>query len=251
VSLALLALGPAPDQAGAATPAVDASTSKGSAGHRAAVGRTLAPTRSLSHAARILIRTRARFSPGFLGRTESVLRTRSAWSGGPHQFLVLAERQVGGVRWLKLRLASRPNNSAAWVPASRTRLLRNPWRVVVSVENRRVSVFRNGRLRSSFRAVVGAPDTPTPRGLFAIYERVRQPDPNGFLGPFALHLTSHSRVLDNYGGGPGRVAIHGRGGASLYDPLGSARSHGCIRVGSGRIVALARMLPLGTPVRVR
>jgi lipoprotein-anchoring transpeptidase ErfK/SrfK len=47
------------------------------------------------------------------------------------------------------------------------------------------------------------------------------------------------------------VAIHGRGGASLYDPLGSARSHGCIRVGSGRIVALARMLPLGTPVRVR
>ncbi|MGB0119870.1 MAG: L,D-transpeptidase [Solirubrobacterales bacterium] len=102
-----------------------------------------------------------------------------------------------------------------------------------------------------FRAVAGAPATPTPRGLFAIYERVRQPDPSGFLGPFALHLTAHSNVLDNYGGGPGRVAIHGRGAESLADPLGSARSHGCIRIGNGRIVAMAKMLPLGTPVLVR
>jgi lipoprotein-anchoring transpeptidase ErfK/SrfK len=37
-------------------------------------------------------------------------------------------------------------------------------------------------------------------------------------------------VLDDYGGGPGRVAIHGRAGASLLDPLGTARSHGCIRI---------------------
>ena len=74
-----------------------------------------------------------------------------------------------------------------------------------------------------FKAVVGAPATPTPSGRFAIAELARQPDPDGFLGPFALHLTAHSDVLDDYGGGPGRVAIHGRGGESLADPLGSAR----------------------------
>ena len=34
--------------------------------------------------------------------------------------------------------------------------------------------------------------------------------PSGFLGPWALHLTAHSDVLDDYGGGPGTVAIHGR-----------------------------------------
>jgi hypothetical protein len=74
-----------------------------------------------------------------------------------------------------------------------------------------------------FGAVVGAPGTPTPRGRFAIYEIDRQPDPFGFLGPIALHLTAHSDVLDDYGGGPGRVALHGRGGASLLGPAGLGR----------------------------
>jgi lipoprotein-anchoring transpeptidase ErfK/SrfK len=207
--------------------------------------------RPRSTAARILIRTAARVRPGFDRPVETVLRTRSVWSGGPHKFLVLDRRNVQGTSWLKLRLASRPNNSAAWVPASHARLVRNPWLVRVSVDERRVVVYRAGKRRLSFRAVVGAPSTPTPRGLFAIYERVRQPDADGFLGPWALHLTAHSRVLDNYGGGPGRVAIHGRGGSSLIDPLGTARSHGCIRVGNGRIVALASTLPLGTPVLIR
>jgi lipoprotein-anchoring transpeptidase ErfK/SrfK len=58
-------------------------------------------------------------------------------------------------------------------------------------------------------------------------------------------------VLDNYGGGPGRVAIHGRGGASLADPLGTARSHGCIRVANLDVQWLARSVAAGTPVRIR
>jgi lipoprotein-anchoring transpeptidase ErfK/SrfK len=240
----------------AKAPASDRATAsdRASASNRvtaSAPAATRVQVRRHSTAARILIRTGARVRPGFDRRVETVLRTRSAWSGGPQQLLVLDRRIADGVPWLKLRLASRPNRSAAWVPASRTRLIRNPWLVRVSVDERRVVLYRGGRRKASFRAVVGEPSTPTPRGLFAIYEKVRQPDPDGFLGPFALHLTAHSRVLDNYGGGPGRVAIHGRGGASLFDPLGSAASHGCIRVGSGRVTAMARQLPLGTPVLVR
>ena len=57
-------------------------------------------------------------------------------------------------------------------------------------------------------------------------------------------------MLDDYGGGPGRVAIHGRGAASLADPLGSARSHGCIRVDNAAIRFLARVLVPGVPVRI-
>jgi len=94
------------------------------------------------------------------------------------------------------------------------------------------------------------PAAPTPHGLFAISEMIRQADPSGFLGPWALHLTAFSNVLDNYGGGPGRVAIHGRGGVSLLDPLGSARSHGCIRIDNRHVSRLARSVPLGTPVRI-
>jgi lipoprotein-anchoring transpeptidase ErfK/SrfK len=65
-----------------------------------------------------------------------------------------------------------------------------------------------------------------------------------------LHLTAHSEVLDDYGGGPGRVAIHGRAGASLLDPLGTARSHGCVRVSNEAVRLLARRLVPGVPVAV-
>jgi lipoprotein-anchoring transpeptidase ErfK/SrfK len=70
--------------------------------------------------------------------------------------------------------------------------------------------------------------------LFAVSERVPQPDPNGFLGPWALLLT----------------ALHGRDGASLSDPLGTARSHGCIRISNAGIDLLARVAREGTPVVV-
>jgi lipoprotein-anchoring transpeptidase ErfK/SrfK len=84
----------------------------------------------------------------------------------------------------------------------------------------------------------------------AIYERNAQPSANGFLGPWVLSLTASSNVLENFEGGPGRVGIHGRGGASLLDPLGSARSHGCIRISNAPVRWLARRARPGTPVRV-
>jgi lipoprotein-anchoring transpeptidase ErfK/SrfK len=198
-----------------------------------------------------MIRSIGRSRPGFNRSANSVIHPVSAWSGGAQQLLVLDRAWVDGARWVKLRLPTRPNNSKAWLPANRVKLIRNPWRVRVSLGRHRVTVLRAGRVLMRFRAVIGAPSTPTPKGLFAIYERVRQPDPSDFLGPYALHLTAHSNVLDNYGGGPGRVAIHGRSGASLLDPLGSSRSHGCIRIGNGWVSALARNLPLGTPVQIR
>ena len=145
-------------------------------------------------------------------------------------------------------LPDRPNGRSAWINAQRVRLVRTRWRVEIDLSARRITLLRAGRPSRRFRAVVGAPGTPTPRGRFAIYERAAQPDPAGFLGPFALHLTAHSDVLDDYGGGPGRVAIHGRGGASLLDPLGSAASHGCVRVASAGIRYLARVLTPGVPV---
>ena len=79
---------------------------------------------------------------------------------------------------------------------------------------------------------------------------VAQPDPAAFLGPWALHLTAFSPTLLDYGGGPGQVALHGRGGASLADPLGSARSHGCIRIPNIGIRLLARVAREGTPVEI-
>jgi lipoprotein-anchoring transpeptidase ErfK/SrfK len=153
-----------------------------------------------------------------------------------------------GRRWVKLLLPTRPNGSSGWVRRDDVVLSTTRYWVRVRTRARLVTVYRGGERVRRFRAVVGAPRTPTPVGLAAIYERNRQPDPHAFLGPWALALTSLSEVLENYGGGPGRVAIHGRAGASLRDPLGSARSHGCVRVSNGDVSWLAAHVPAGSPV---
>ena len=120
----------------------------------------------------------------------------------------------------------------------------------MSTERRTVSVFREGQQVRSFRAVVGAPGSPTPHGSFAVLERIRTGTPGGFYGTWILSLTAHSTVYETFEGGDGRVAIHGRGGASLADPLGSARSHGCVRVDNAMIDWLAKVAGPGTPVQI-
>jgi lipoprotein-anchoring transpeptidase ErfK/SrfK len=95
--------------------------------------------------------------------------------------------------------------------------------------------------------------TPTPRGLFAVLDVQSMPAAS-FYGSWTLRLTAHSDVLRRFDGGDGRVAIHGRGGASLADPLGSALSHGCIRLDNTAIdlhvrVVGASRLP-GVPVLI-
>ena len=156
--------------------------------------------------------------------------------------------------WLLVRLPSRPSNARGWVRADRVVLRPTRWRIVVSRRARTLTVYRGGDRRRRFRVVVGAPGTPTPDGLFSIVG-VWSWNSADFLGSYILPLTAHSDVLQEFGGGDGRVGIHGRGGASLLDPLGTARSHGCIRLSNRPIRWIVRRvgsagLP-GIPVRVR
>jgi lipoprotein-anchoring transpeptidase ErfK/SrfK len=236
---AALAQEPAPEPTPAVPPPADERPLEIAAPSRAkgaTVARVVAPTFA-----------RARLTSGRRGWRVS---TATAWSKQPQVLLVLDAATVDGRDWVKLLLANRPNGSAGWVPRDRVALDRTRYWVTIRVRARRVTVYRDGKRVRHFRAVVGAPGTPTPLGLAAIYERNRQPDPNAFLGPWALPLTSLSEVLESYGGGPGRTAIHGRAGASLQDPLGSARSHGCVRVNNDDIRWMADRVPVGTPVRV-
>ena len=175
----------------------------------------------------------------------------TSWSHQAQVLLVLEATTRDGVDWVKVRLGDRPNTAAGWVPRDRVRLSHTYYWVDVRRGSRRVTVYRKGKRMRSFRAVIGKASTPTPLGLAAIYERNRQPNPRAFLGPWSLSLTAHSNVLKNFGGGPGRVAIHGRAGASLRDPIGSARSHGCIRINNNNVSWMAKHVPPGTPVRVR
>jgi lipoprotein-anchoring transpeptidase ErfK/SrfK len=207
-----------------------------------------APTSKLAYTAKILIATNVFKLPG--KGVKELLPTHAQWGGGPHVLLVLDRRTFQGKEWLRVDLPTRPNGSSGWIREDFVRLSTTPWRIVVDRGAHLVSVYRDGRKVRSFSSVIGAPSTPTPRGLYAVYEKLPQANPKGFLGPWALHLTAFSDVLYNYGGGPGRVAIHGRDGTSLKDPLGSSRSHGCVRVADPNVTWMARVIPLGTPVQI-
>jgi lipoprotein-anchoring transpeptidase ErfK/SrfK len=245
---------PVPADAASAAPAASApltaSASSTAPAASAASEPGWAPTGKRARVARVVVPTAVRERPGD-GKRTGWLGTQARWTGGPVRLLVLAgARDRAGGLWLKVRLPARPNTAAGWIDADHARTATTRWRIRIRTRARTVAVYRDGRLKRRFGAVVGEPSTPTPHGLFAIWEKDRQPDPGGFLGPWALHLTAHSNVLRNYGGGPGRVAIHGRAGASLLDPLGTARSHGCVRVDNTHVGWMARTLGPGTPVRV-
>jgi lipoprotein-anchoring transpeptidase ErfK/SrfK len=196
---------------------------------------------------------------GQTGVYDSVTRagTRTRIFVGPQQaswLLVLdAARTRTGRCWLEVRLPWRPNDASGWIQASQVIARPTPWRIVVSTPDRTLSVYRRGSLVRRLQVVVGKPGTPTPEGLFSIVGAWADP-PNAFLGSWILGLTAHSDVLQQFDGGDGTVGIHGRGGASLLDPLGSASSHGCVRVDNSSIDWLvgsigAGALP-GIPVRV-
>lgn len=234
----------------AATVAV-ASTSPSAAAEGEGTAPIPAPSRARGATlARIVAPATARSRPG-AGRHVWRAGTATSWSGQQQVLLVLGSAEARGRQWLRVRLPIRPVGASGWIPRDNVVLASTPYWIAIDKSARSVSVFRAGRLARRARAVIGKPATPTPNGLAAIYEKDRQPDRHGFLGPWALPLTALSNVLRDFGGGPGRVAIHGRAGASFLDPLGSARSHGCIRIDNGPITWIASHVPTGTPVQIR
>lgn len=162
-------------------------------------------------------------------------------------------RASDGECWLRVRLPWRPNDAAGWINASLVTVRQTKWRIEVSTAQHTLTLFRSGRPVRTLTIVDGKPSTPTPTGLFAIAWAVPW-HPNFFLGSWVLELTAHSDVLQRFDGGDGTVGIHGRGGASLLDPLGSSLSHGCVRLANSSIDWLVgtvnrNWLP-GTPVQI-
>jgi lipoprotein-anchoring transpeptidase ErfK/SrfK len=181
---------------------------------------------------------------------------RSRWlapTDAPWVLVIARPHPANGRCWLRVRLPWRPNGAAGWVNAGKIVLEKTRWRIVVSTAQRTLTLVRAGAPIRTISVVVGKPSTPTPVGLFAVAWAIPW-HPTDFLGSWVLELTAHSDVLQQFDGGDGTVGIHGRGGASLLDPLGTAASHGCIRLANDSIdwlvatIGEAR-LP-GTPVQV-
>lgn len=149
--------------------------------------------------------------------------------------------------WLEVALPGRPNGHSGWIDATATRRTQTAWRIVVDLSARRVTVLRLGRMTRSFLAVVGKPSTPTPTGTFFVEEPVHI-GARAVGGPYALALSARSNVLQEFDGGPGQIAIHGRD--NIGGTLGTAVSHGCVRLADGAMRWLVGRVGAGTPVTI-
>ncbi len=100
--------------------------------------------------------------------------------------------------------------------------------------------------RVVFRASVGVGTAaaPTPTGSFYVRNRLTRYR-SAFYGPVAFGTSARSRLTDWPAGG--FVGIHG---TSRPDLLPGRVSHGCIRMRNADILALARLMPVGTPVEI-
>jgi lipoprotein-anchoring transpeptidase ErfK/SrfK len=151
-----------------------------------------------------------------------------------------------GRRWLRVRVPKRPHGTTGWIPEDavgpmfvvRTRL-------VIDRSSLRAKLYNRGRKIWEARVGVGKSATPTPTGDFWIRERLRGLGNGTTYGPWAFGTSAYSNLSDWPGGGV--VGIHGTNQPKLVP---GHPSHGCVRVRNAKIRRLARLMPVGTPVRI-
>jgi len=152
-----------------------------------------------------------------------------------------------GLRWLHVRLPARPNGRTGWIRKRATVPATTRWHIVIDTSRRRAIVYKRARPVRVFRAVVGRPSTPTPLGRFFVEESIHLWA--GAPGaPYALALSARSNVLQEFAGGPGQIAMHGL--ANVGGVLGSAVSHGCVRLSNDAMSWLVARIGPGTPVTI-
>jgi hypothetical protein len=152
-----------------------------------------------------------------------------------------------GKAWLRVMLPGRPNGGIGWIERAGTKTRVTAIHLVVDISQRRVTVYRHGHAIRTFRAIVGRSSTPTPRGEFFVEEAIALPA-SAPGAPYALALSARSDVYEEFEGGPGQVAFHGLG--HLGGSLGTAVSHGCVRLSAAAISWLVIVVGAGVPVTV-
>jgi hypothetical protein len=151
-----------------------------------------------------------------------------------------ATRARGGL-WVPIRGAG----AAGWAPRSALGGYETvATRLLVDTRAFTVTLRRAGEVVFRAPIGVGTSAAPTPTGSFYV-RNVLTRYRSAFYGPIAFGTSARSTLTDWPAGG--FVGIHG---TNRPDLIPGRISHGCIRMRNEDIVALARVMPVGTPVEV-
>jgi len=168
---------------------------------------------------------------------------------GTRNLVVVLDRGVdaGGHPWVHVQLPVLPNGTTGWVPRRALGGYADvDTRLVVDVARLQATLYRDGRVLQRSPVAVGMPGWDTPLGEFYVRNRLtRYRSP--MYGPVAFGTSARSPRATDWPAG-GFVGIHGTDRPELVP---GRVSHGCIRMRNADIVALARRMPVGTPVTIR
>ena len=172
-------------------------------------------------------------------------------SGAPATFAIKSADQAapGGALFHEVYLPVRPNGASGFVRADDVTVSHTDLAAQISLSNHTLTLTNAGTVIETFTVAVGAPDTPTPTGLFFVKELVEPTNADGAYGPLAYGLSAHSEVvLDTEAFADGVIGIHG---TNREDLLGTDVSHGCVRLANDAVLRLEELaVPLGMPVRI-
>jgi hypothetical protein len=189
-----------------------------------------------------------RSEPSPDGKTVGKLRWNTE-DGLPEVYIVLESRlDEADQPWLKIRVPGRPNGRTGWVREEQLSNLKViQTQLTIDRKSLTATLRKDGKRIWRSRVGVGKRGTETPGGQFWIRERLSNLGGSPIYGPWAFGTSAYSSTLTDWPGG-GVVGIHGTDQPQL---IPGRPSHGCVRVPTAKIRRLARLLPVGTPVRIR
>jgi hypothetical protein len=166
-----------------------------------------------------------------------------------------SERALGVVatrrgRWLAVTEPGVAGNRVVWVDARAggLRYSRTPLELDVDLSDRTLTVRRGPAVLRRVSVGVGAFDSPTPTGRFAVTDKLDGASFSAAYGCCILALSAIQPNLPRGWAGGNRVAIHGTLSSSDF---GRAVSAGCVHAPDADLRWLMRVAPLGTPVVIR
>ena len=207
----------------------------------------LGSTRFLSRWATVRRSVVARRAPGPLSRVVASVPRRTP-EGTVNIVRVLGHRAAWrGHLWVRVAMATLPNGRVGWVPRSALGGYGTvDTRLVVDRTHLTLTLLRRGRVVFRAPVGIGMRRWPTPRGHFYIRNRLtRYAGPT--YGPLAFGTSARSMRVSDWPDG-GFIGIHGTDRPRL---IPGRVSHGCIRMRNADVVALAKRMPVGTPLTIR
>lgn len=128
-----------------------------------------------------------------------------------------------------------------------------PLRLEIRLSQRRVTLYQGDTKVKSYPIAVGRPGWETPKGSYKVQQKIQKPtwihpltgevikggDPENPLGNFWIGFWTDGKDWIGFHGTPTPKSV------------GTAASHGCIRMYNKDVAELFSKIPLGTEVTVR